>query len=131
MQAGRTSWVVDAMNVIGTRPDGWWRDRHGAIARLVAQLEAFARAQDATVCVVLEHAPSPPITSDVVEVAHAPRGGRDAADDEIARRVSADADPASLRVATSDRRLAERVRAVGAAVEPAAAFRARLDAAGP
>ena len=130
MHAGRTRWLVDAMNVIGSRPDGWWRDRHGAIVRLVTELEAFARAEDAPVCVVLEHAPSPPITSEAVEVAHAPRGGRDAADDEIDRRVRADADPASLRVATSDRRLAERVRAAGAQVEPAAAFRARLDAAG-
>lgn len=130
MHAGRTRWLVDAMNVIGSRPDGWWRDRHGAIVRLVKELEAFARVEDAPVCVVLEHAPSPPITSEAVEVAHAPRGGRDAADDEIDRRVRADADPASLRVATSDRRLAERVRAAGAQVEPAAAFRARLDAAG-
>ena len=130
MHAGRTRWLVDAMNVIGSRPDGWWRDRHGAIVRLVKELEAFARAEDAPVCVVLEHAPSPPITSEAVEVAHAPRGGRDAADDEIDRRVRADADPASLRVATSDRRLAERVRAAGGQVEPAAAFRARLDAAG-
>jgi uncharacterized protein YaiI (UPF0178 family) len=130
MEPPRHRWLVDAMNVIGTRPDGWWRDRDGAIARLVAQLEAFARAEGAAICVVLERAPSPPIASEVVEVAHARRRGPDAADDEIARRVRADDDPASLRVVTSDRRLAERVLAAGAAVEPAAAFRARLDAAG-
>ena len=28
-------WVVDASNVIGSRPDGWWRDRHAAMVRLV------------------------------------------------------------------------------------------------
>src|SRR4051812_28211237 len=33
--------VVDGMNVIGTRPDGWWRDRRSAQRRLVAQLAAL------------------------------------------------------------------------------------------
>ena len=28
-------WFIDAMNVIGSRPDGWWRDREGAVRRLV------------------------------------------------------------------------------------------------
>ena len=31
---------VDASNVVGSRPDGWWRDRTGATRRLVAALEA-------------------------------------------------------------------------------------------
>ena len=31
-------WYVDAMNVIGSRPDGWWRDREGAIRRLVDEV---------------------------------------------------------------------------------------------
>jgi hypothetical protein len=34
-------WIVDAMNVIGTRPDGWWRDRHAAMVRLVDLLERW------------------------------------------------------------------------------------------
>src|SRR4051812_45855217 len=33
--------VVDGMNVIGTRPDGWWRDRPGAQRRLVGELAAL------------------------------------------------------------------------------------------
>lgn len=37
MTAART-WVVDAANVIGSRPDGWWRDRPGAAARLHARI---------------------------------------------------------------------------------------------
>ena len=41
-------WVVDASNVIGSRPDGWWRDRAGAARRLVAALDALARAHAAT-----------------------------------------------------------------------------------
>ena len=31
--------IVDGMNVIGSRPDGWWRDRPGAMRRLVEKLE--------------------------------------------------------------------------------------------
>jgi hypothetical protein len=34
--------LVDAANVVGSRPDGWWRDRAGAAARLVASLAALA-----------------------------------------------------------------------------------------
>ncbi|MGE5857760.1 MAG: RNA-binding protein, partial [Solirubrobacterales bacterium] len=37
-------WLVDAMNVIGSRPDGWWKDRHAAMLRLVDQLERWVAA---------------------------------------------------------------------------------------
>src|SRR6478735_7920132 len=33
---------IDAMNVIGSRPDGWWRDREGAIRRLIDEVRAWA-----------------------------------------------------------------------------------------
>jgi 8-oxo-dGTP diphosphatase len=36
--------VVDAANVVGSRPDGWWRDRVGATARLAGELAALAGA---------------------------------------------------------------------------------------
>ena len=36
--------VVDAMNVIGSRPSGWWRDRDAAVRRLVERLDAIASA---------------------------------------------------------------------------------------
>ena len=36
--------VVDAMNVIGSRPTGWWRDRRGAMTRLVEELGRYAEA---------------------------------------------------------------------------------------
>jgi predicted RNA-binding protein with PIN domain len=121
-------WLVDGLNVIGTRPDGWWKDRHGAMVRLVEMLERFASDSGDEVVVVFEKPPSPPIASTLVEVAHAPRARRDAADEEIVRRLSADPDPAQIRVVTSDRRLAEQVSAAGATVEPAASFRARLEA---
>jgi hypothetical protein len=34
--------VVDAMNVIGSRPDGWWRDRGRATRRLIDQIDRWA-----------------------------------------------------------------------------------------
>jgi predicted RNA-binding protein with PIN domain len=122
-------WVIDGMNVIGTRPDAWWRDRHGAMVRLVKLLEQWSAATGADVTVVFEQPPSPPIRSTVIEVAHAPRPRRDSADDEIVRRLKAEADPALVRVVTSDRWLSDRVFAVGATVHPANTFRAELEEA--
>ncbi len=120
-------WVVDAMNVIGSRPDGWWKDRHGAMQRLVGALELWAAEHGDEVTVVFERAPEPPIESERIEVAHAPEARADAADDEILRLLGATDDPAEITVVTSDRRLAGRVKATGATVEPASAFRRRLD----
>jgi len=122
-------WVVDAMNVIGTRPDGWWKDRHAAMVRLVDQLERWAAANGEEVTVVFERPPSPPITSPVIEIAHAPRPGPNAADDEIVRRLRDEPEPNQVRVVTSDRALADQVRSLDAAVEPAEAFRRQLDEA--
>jgi predicted RNA-binding protein with PIN domain len=117
-------WVVDAMNVIGTRPDGWWRDRDAAVRRLLAALREFGEP----VTVVLDAGPADLAGRDgALEVVIAPRRGRDAADDEIARLVAADDDPGSLRVVTSDGALSARVRALGAEVEGAGTFRRRLD----
>jgi len=121
-------WFVDGMNVIGTRPDGWWRDRHGAMERLVDQLERWVVATGEDVTVVFESRPRPPIDSTVVEVAYAPRARANAADDEIVRRLRALGDLSQTRVVTSDRVLADLAGAAGAAVLPAAPFRAELDA---
>jgi len=117
------------MNVIGTRPDAWWRDRHAAMVGLVQMLEQWAASGDEHVTVVFEQPPVPPIRSTVIEVAHAPRPRRDSADDEIVRLLLADAEPGSVRVVTSDRWLVDRVHATGATVQPAASFRALLEAA--
>lgn len=118
-----TRWLIDGMNVIGSRPSGWWRDRPKAMRELVEQLEAFAtaRSEDA-VTVVFDGAPFD-IATRVVEVRFASRRGRDAADDDIAELARP-----GHTVVTSDADLAERSRARGANVEGAGGFRRLLDA---
>jgi predicted RNA-binding protein with PIN domain len=115
------------MNVIGTRPDAWWKDRHAAMVRLVHLLENWVAVTGEDVTVVFEQPPSPPISSTVIEVAHAPRPRRDSADDEIVRRLAAESEPGAIRVVTSDRWLADRVHAAGATVQEAASFRTQLE----
>ena len=120
-------WLVDGMNVVGSRPDGWWRDREGAKRALAGRLAAFARATGDPVTVVFDGRPFE-VDAGPVEVDFAPRRGPNAADDEIARRVAADDDPGTLAVVTSDRGLADRIRASGVDVVGAGSFRSRLDA---
>jgi predicted RNA-binding protein with PIN domain len=120
-------WLVDGMNVIGTRPDGWWRDRDAAMLRLVDRIERWAATEGEDVLVVFERAPSPPIRSSVIEVANAPRPKRDAADDEIIRRLRQEPRPEVVRVVTSDRWLADRAGAIGAVVQGAEVFRSLID----
>ncbi len=120
-------WLVDGMNVIGTRPDNWWRDRDAAMLKLVDQLERWAAAEGEEVVVVFERRPSPPIHSTVIEVTHAPKPKAHAADDEIVRLLAAEAAPHAVRVVTSDRGLGERATAHGATVERADSFRSRIE----
>jgi len=120
-------WMVDGMNVIGTRPDAWWKDRDAAMLRLVDLLERWVAANGEDLTVVFERPPNPPITSTVIDVAHARKRGRNAADDEIVRRLGADEHPEEVRVVTSDNMLADRVRALGATVEPSLRFREQLE----
>jgi predicted RNA-binding protein with PIN domain len=111
--------VVDGMNVIGSRPDGWWRDRDGAVRRLHARLVARASERSETITLVLDGRPLselPEGTHDGIEVVYARRRGRDAADDRIVELVGAAPEPEDLTVVTSDRALADRVRALGADV---------------
>jgi uncharacterized protein YaiI (UPF0178 family) len=123
-------WLVDGMNVIGTRGDGfqsWWKDRDAAMLLLVNMLEQWAAESGEDVTVVFERPPRPPIRSTVIEVANAPRPRPNAADDEIVRRLRLDPDPAAVRVVTSDRWLADRAWAAGASVEGADSFRTRIE----
>jgi predicted RNA-binding protein with PIN domain len=118
-------WLVDGMNVVGSRPDGWWRDRRGAMRRLIDALERFAAETGDDVAVVFDGRPFEFQAGGRVNVGFAP-GGRNAADDAIAERVADDPDPGSLTVVTSDGELTERVRAAGADVVTAGSFRRGL-----
>jgi predicted RNA-binding protein with PIN domain len=122
-----TRWVVDGMNVIGSRPTGWWRDRPGAMRALVEELDGFAAGGGEAVTVVFDGKAFELDGTDRVEVRFASRRGRNAADDDIAALVEGDADPAGLSVVSSDGDLGRRVRDAGAAVVGAGEFRRRLD----
>jgi uncharacterized protein YaiI (UPF0178 family) len=115
------------MNVIGSRPDGWWRDREGAMRRLVTSLRLLAADTGDEVTIVLDSRPFDVGDAAPVEVRFAP-GGRNAGDDEIVRIVERDSAPETLRIVTSDRELAARVEALGAAVTPAGGFARTLPA---
>jgi predicted RNA-binding protein with PIN domain len=119
--------IVDGMNVIGSRPDGWWRDRGAARRRLVAALARLG--DDAEITVVFDGRPAAGDEDQAavtgVHVRFAP-GGPNAADDVIVEMVSGLARPGDTVVVTSDRALVERVRQLGAKVESAQAFRSRL-----
>jgi predicted RNA-binding protein with PIN domain len=122
-------YLVDGMNVIGSRPDGWWRDLDGAVVRLARCLAAWQAAEGVEATVVFDGRP-PAGLEDLdlggLEVGF-PGKGR-AADDEIVRRAGIDTDPGSLKVVTSDRPLTERVRSAGAGeVMGAGRFRRWLD----
>jgi hypothetical protein len=107
-------WIVDGMNVIGSRPDGWWKDRAAAMRALVERLGSLGEP----VTVVFDGRPRDVGEAPGVEVRFAA-----VADDDIAALAAADPDPAGLCVVTSDAELAARVRAHGARVEGAGTFR--------
>ncbi|MGI9643736.1 MAG: NTP pyrophosphohydrolase [Ilumatobacteraceae bacterium] len=106
--------VIDAANVIGSRPTGWWRDRPGAARRFTGQVRAAVSAGglEPPVTIVLEGQSRAGVDegeADGVEVVHAPGEG----DDTIAAIAAADG---AALVVTADRELAERARAAGADV---------------
>ena len=121
-------WIVDGNNVMGSRPDGWWRDRRGAQRRLVERLEAFSEARDEPVTVIFDGRPHDAGGGLRVAVRFARRSGRDAADDDVAALVARHPDPGSLTVVTSDAALAARVRDAGGEVMGAGEFLRALDA---
>jgi predicted RNA-binding protein with PIN domain len=120
--------IVDGMNVIGARPTGWWRDRSGAMSELTEELARHAAESGDEIAVVLDSKPfALPDGIDGIEVRFASARGPDAADDVIVDMVAADPEPATLEVATSDKRLASRVRMLGAETISAGALRRTLE----
>ena len=106
-----THWLVDGNNVMGSRPDGWWRDRAGAMQRLVNELDDLAGRTGEDIGVIFDGRERD-LQATRVRVAFAPH-----ADDAIA-----DLAAPGVTVVTSDRELRERVRAAGADVVGARAL---------
>ena len=120
--------VVDAMNVIGTRPDGWWRDPDAAKRRLIGQIQALAIGDSMPIAVVIDGRPLADLPEGEhggVVVLYADRRGPDAADDRIV--ALAEREGPMLRVVTSDRALRDRLVLLGAKVEGASWLLRRLD----
>ncbi|MDG4831195.1 hypothetical protein O7627_18015 [Solwaraspora sp. WMMD1047] len=111
--------VVDAANVIGSRPDGWWRDRAGAVARLRDELAGVAAGGLAelpppveVVLVTEGRARGVPAVPGVRVVPAAGSG-----DDALVTVVAAEPDGRRMLVVTADRELRGRVAVLGARVE--------------
>lgn len=105
--------VVDGANVVGARPDGWWRDRAGAAARLHGRLSVADVPHDVVV-LVLEGQAKAGVRAGAaggLVTVHAPRDGDAAIVAEVERRAGDD-----VTVVTADRGLAARVEALGASV---------------
>ncbi|PZE76696.1 NUDIX hydrolase [Curtobacterium sp. MCBD17_019] len=120
--------VVDAANVVGSVPDGWWRDRAGAAERLVDAIGVLAASGLAAAelglgagrwwprwSVVLEGDARAARTDDAeVEVVRATGAGDDAIVESVHRAIARAAGP--VVVVTADRGLRARVEALGASV---------------
>ncbi len=129
--------VVDAANVVGARPDGWWKDRRGAAERLLTALAAAAggavrELAGAHVAVVLEGKARDAAPEGLagLELIRAERDG-DATVVATVRQLVAATDPGgaapTVLVVTSDRELRGLVGELGAQVRGAGWLRDRID----
>ena len=104
--------VVDGANVMGSRPDGWWRDRPAAARRLWEQLRTAALDED--VILVLEGAARrgvPATQTDRLGSIHAPGSGDDTIVEVARSRAAAGSE---VTVVSADRELNRRLEAGGA-----------------
>jgi hypothetical protein len=104
--------VVDGANVMGSRPDGWWRDRAAAAGRLHDLLAAADLPYDEVVLVLEGRARAgrPEGREGAVSTVHAPGSGDDAVVAVVRQQVG---DGHEVVVATADRELRSRVGAAG------------------
>jgi hypothetical protein len=107
--------LVDAANVVGSRPTGWWRDRSGAARAFVEQVRAALKSGRLAepVVVVLEGTARDGVRAGVVDgvtVLHAAGGG-----DEMLLDVTSDASD-QVTLVTADRELPQQAESLGAEV---------------
>jgi predicted RNA-binding protein with PIN domain len=105
--------VVDGANVVGSRPDGWWKDRAGAARRLHEALLVADTPYDAIV-LVLEGAAKAGVRAGRdghLRTVHATGNGDDSI---VAEARTAAGEGHRVSVVTADRALQARVQAVGA-----------------
>ncbi|MFJ9193231.1 NTP pyrophosphohydrolase [Streptomyces globisporus] len=108
--------IVDGANVVGSVPDGWWRDRRGAAVRLRDSLVPYATAGlsglpgPVEIVLVVEGAARGVDSVAGVRIASAPGSG----DDLIAGLAAAAGPDRECVVVTADRGLRQRVEAYGA-----------------
>ena len=113
--------LIDVANTVGSRPDGWWRDRAGATARLLSRLASLTGRSlpgglgCTHVVAVVEGAARDVAAPDGVTVVRAPGSGDDALAAEAERLVAEGED---VLVVTADRGLRERLPAQVAVVGP-------------
>ncbi|MFF3570169.1 NYN domain-containing protein [Nocardia jiangxiensis] len=122
--------VVDAANVVGSRPDGWWRDRAGAARRLLTGLAALREhlPHSCEVVVVLEGAAKAVDDNEFrnIRVVRAAGSG----DDAIVAVTAEHGDHAQVLVVTADRGLRARIEALGARTTGPRRLLDRIDSAG-
>lgn len=104
--------VVDAANVVGSRPTGWWRDRAAAAKRLHQAIAASDLDYDVIVLVLEGHAKrGQPVGADgAIHTVHARGSGDETIVDQVHTRSASGDD---VVVVTADRVLRERVAAAG------------------
>ena len=117
-QAAQSRVFVDGNNVMGSRPDGWWRDRAGAARRLVAEIIPLALGHGGVWTIVFDgkEPPAIPPSPASLTVIHTGQRRRDGADDRIVELVHEQPDRAASLVYTSDAKLRTRVKALGTQV---------------
>ncbi len=122
--------IVDGMNVLASRPDGWWRDRTAAMQRFAARVDRLAARDDDDWIIVFDGRERPLRGIKHAEVVWAARRGPDAADDRIVDLLRESAGNPGSVVYTSDRELGRRAAALGAEVRRAGELLRRLELLG-